>query len=214
MQTLKMERIQYLDLQISKNQLIKFGLVSTNERQQLFIRRTFTSLKTYFDNINPFLKHMNYQCQLIHVNQFLNYFNMTHEILNLYLDEKTRTTNSLDSIQNIDQISKMTLYYFRCLNKIKKYNNPNSLLNLSMKIYIDKYIELPFHDDLVDYYDNLNVPESLQSKLQDNLIVNVKTLLTIDKKQQSIQSVCHYIERTKNITFCNKLINKYIDYHF
>lgn len=210
MQTLKMERVQYLDLEISKKQLIKFRL-NINENLQSFVIRTFTSLKTYYDNINPFLKHMNHQCQLIHVNQYLSYFNMTHEILNLYLDEKTRTTDSLDSIQNIDQISKMTLYYFKCLNIIKKYNKPNSLLNLSMKIYIDKYIELPFNDNIVDYYDNLNVPESLRLKLQNNLIVNVKTLLTIDKK---LQLTCHYIERTKNITFCNKLINRYIKYHF
>jgi hypothetical protein len=211
MQTLKMERVQYLDLQISKNQLIKFRLVNTNENLHSFVRRTFTSLKIYFDNINPFLEHMNNQCQMIHVKQFLSYFNMTHEILNLYLDEKTRTTDSLDFIQNIDQISKMTLYYFKCLNKIKKYNNPNSLLNLSMKIYIDKYIELPFHDNIDDYYDNLNIPESLRLKLQNNLIVNVRTLLTIDKK---LQLTCHYIERTKNFTFCNKLINRYIKYHF
>lgn len=228
-----MESFEYLDLKISEKLEHKLTNIKKQEQDSknfkvyCLILQSYSELRGFYYNILPHINSkMNNQFKIIHFNKYLESSKKLDKIINKYIYIQSSNPKTLDifdicntystDIVNYKQVLFKTIFYnlkIKYSNIFKnciKYNNPLSLLNLSLKTCIDSNF---------DSESLTGLPVILQNDILKNILYNEEILFRyFFSSEIEIDNVDLYnlIRRINNLSFIisNEFIQKYIDYYY
>lgn len=211
-----LEKTRYLDLEISTRQINTF---STDYFDDLVINGRISKihryLYKYYSIINPDLHKFNYQCRIFHIRKYLRCYQSIYNFLKKFKKEKYYTTDYLDLIKYRPLVSNITFAICDGLENFNKYNNPNSLINMSIKIIIDTLFDSLIDNEIIDPVDsyNLNIPTKFIKMINLNYNVNMSCLESF-KDGYQLKELCESIEKIHNFIVSEPIIRSYRYYTY
>lgn len=213
-----LEKTRYLDLEISTRQINKFSIDTFNDSViNGRILKIHRYLYKYYNFINPYLHKFNYQCRIFHIRKYLRCYQSIYNFLKNFKKEKYYTTDYLDLIKYRSLVSNITFAICDGFENFNKYNNPNSLINMSIKIIIDTLFDSLIDNefdtiDPVNSY-NLNIPTKFIKMINLNYNVNMSCLDSF-KDGYQLKELCESIEMIENFIVSEPIIRSYRYYTY
>lgn len=213
-----LKKTRYLDLEISEKQIKRVSIDTFNDLViNGRILKIHRYLYNYYNYINPFLDKFNYQCRIFHIKKYLRCCQSICSFLNYFKNEKSYTTDYLNSIKYKSLLSNITFFICDGLENFNKYNCPNSLINMSIKIIIDTLFDSLIDNEFetinpINSYD-LNIPTKFIKIINLNYNVNMSCLDSF-KDGYQLKELCQGIEMIQNFIISEPIIKAYRFYTF
>lgn len=195
----------YLDLKIKFSQFDKFD---SNYKKYYSTTHEILYIKCRIEDMDDCLDEIGYQCKISYFNKIIHALKLLKSVIKLELKDKILYKNYTDDylhlMYNFDSYSDTLLVFYK-LN-YKKYNNPNTLWNLSTKRIIDNYLNLS-----IDCRFGYSIPPNINKIIQTNIDENIKFLNQFDKEENK-EGVYYTVESELDLILSEKLYKNYNDY--
>lgn len=195
----------YLDLKINSFQFYKYN---SNCKKYDSPTIDISYIKYRIKDMEDCLDVIGYQCKISYFNKIIHALKLLKSVIKLELKDnilyKNYTDDYLHLVYDSDIFSDALLVFYK-LN-YKKYNNPNTLWNLSVKRIIDNYLNLSI-DSRIGY----SIPSNINKIIQTNIDENIKFLNQFDKEENK-EGVYYTVESELDLILSEKLYKNYNDY--